>query len=79
MKRFPPPFVLAVCCPTLQHAWALSPGAAIRNRRVKKKKIAHVLIAQARAGARAGPAREGPARSEEEEVMAHQRRARWEL
>lgn len=65
MKRFLPPFVLAYCLRTLQHAWALAPvqrSAAARAE--EKKKKAHVVTAQAQARARAGPAREGTAESE---------------
>lgn len=64
MNRFLPPFVLAACLRTLQHAWALAPTPRSAAARVKKKKKAHVLIAQARARARVGPAREGTAGSE---------------
>lgn len=66
MKRFLPPFVLADCLRTLQHAWALAPAQRSAAARVekKKKKKAHVVIAQAQAWARAGPAREGTDGSE---------------
>lgn len=64
MKRFLPPFVLADCLRTLQHAWALAPVQRSAAARVEKKKKAHVVTAQAQARARAGPAREGTAESE---------------
>lgn len=70
----PPPALCAGGRPSTAAPPGTRPSAALRSRRGR----GHVAAAQARAAARARPAREGAAGGGGE-VLAHQRRARWEL
>lgn len=65
-RRSPPPFVLAACLCTLQHAWALAPTPRSAAAKVKKKKKgARRCCAGAGQGPRrASPGREGAAGSD---------------